>query len=511
MRIALIHISQETNDFNPQPTRLADYESFGILSGPEMLEKLAGHGEIGGFLQVMRREAPEAEIVPVIRAFTVAGGRIDRECFEMFETRIREGLAAAGPLDGLMLQLHGACASEVTDDVEGAQAALCRQILGPNVPIVLALDHHANVTSRIMDSVDALVGHRTQPHDLLDTGRIGAEMLLKLLVDRAWPVMAWRKIPLVTHQEQFLTAQGPMKAWFDRARALEEDPRVLQVANFPMQPWLDVDEGGWSTVVVTDNDPALAEKLADEMAEMAWRMRDDFLEREAVSVDDALHMADAHPEGLVLLSDTGDTVFGGAAGDSNVILEAALRLRVRGPVLIPMISPTAVAALAEAGEGARVTLPLGGCTATEFFTPLEVTGTVRKLADGRDVRLSNYFHQTSVDMGRVAIFETGPVTLMISERRGVAGNVPDAYRAFGVEPADYRIAVLKTASNFQFFADIAARMIRADTRGPGQSDVYSLPWKRLPRPIHPLDPVEDWRAAHPVNQRASQGNSRRAG
>lgn len=503
MRIALIHISQETNDFNPALTTLADYQSYGILEGDEIAQALSGHGEVGGFLEVMQASAPEIEIVPIIRAFTVAGGRIDRESFDLFETRIREGLAAAGRIDGLMLQLHGACASEVTDDVEGAQAALCRDILGPGIPIVLAMDHHANITTQIVDSVDAIVGHRTQPHDLMDTGRIGAEMMLKLLNDKVRPVMVWRKIPLVTHQEQFLTSQGPMKAWFDRARALESDPKVLQVANFPMQPWLDVAEGGWSTVVVTDNDPALAEKLADEMAEMVWNMREAFLEREAISVDDALRAAQAEPEGLVIISDTGDTVFGGAAGDSNVILEAALRLKLTAPVLIPLISKAAVAILAEAGEGAEVTLPLGGCTATEFFTPLEVTGTVRKVADGNGVKLSNYFHQTSVNMGRVVIFETGPVTLMITELRGVAGNVPDAYRAFGLEPSDYKMVVLKTASNFQFFADITSRIIRADTRGPGQSDVYSLPWKRLPRPIHPLDPVSDWRAAHPVNEKNS--------
>ncbi|MCR8726046.1 M81 family metallopeptidase [Frigidibacter sp. ROC022] len=504
MRIALIHISQETNDFNPALTRLSDYRSFGILEGEEMLDKLSGHGEVGGFLEVMRAKAPNCEIVPIFRAFTVAGGRIDRESFEFFERKIRDGLAAAGRIDGLMLQLHGACASVVTDDVEGAQAALCREILGPDIPIALALDHHANITGRIVDSVDAIVGHRTQPHDLMDTGRIGAEMILKILVEKVRPVMAWRKIPLVTHQEQFLTSQGPMKTWFDRARALEGDPNVLQVANFPMQPWLDVAEGGWATVVVTDGDPALAERLADEMAEMAWEMRDDFLVREAVPVDTALRAADAEPEGLVVLSDTGDTVFGGAAGDSNVILEAALRLGVTGPVLIPMISKAAVAILSEAGEGAEVTLPLGGCTAKEFFTPLTVTGVVRKVADGSNVTLSNYFHQSAVNMGKVVIFETGPVTLMITELRGVAGNVPDAYRAFGVEPRDYKMAVLKTASNFQFFASITSRLIRADTRGPGQSDVYTLPWKRLPRPIHPLDKVTDWRGAHPVNRRTTR-------
>ena len=108
--------------------------------------------------------------------------------------------------------------------------------------------------------------------------------------------MAWRKIPLLSHQEQFLTSKGPMKAWFDRARAMEDaDPRVLQASNYPMQPWLDVAEGGWATIVVTDGDQALAERLADELADLAWSLRDDFQVREAVSIDDAVRMADAEP------------------------------------------------------------------------------------------------------------------------------------------------------------------------------------------------------------------------
>src|SRR5690606_14432748 len=170
-------------------------------------------------------------------------------------------------------------------------------------------------------------------HDLYDTGRIGAGMMLRVAAREVRPVMAWRKVPLVTHQEQFLTSKGPMKRWFDAARAKEADPRVLQVSNYPMQPWLDVAEGGWSTVVVTDGDPALAELLADEMAELAWSMRDDFQLREAIGVDEAVRMADAEPEGVVALSDTGDTVFGGAAGDSNVILESILRLGITSRAL----------------------------------------------------------------------------------------------------------------------------------------------------------------------------------
>ena len=93
-------------------------------------------------------------------------------------------------------------------------------------------------------------------------------------------------------------------------------------------------------------------------------------------------------------------------------------------------------------------------------------------------------------MGRTPVFEIGAVTLLASKRRGVAGNLPEVYRAFGVEPAEAKMAVLKIASNFQYFAPITRRVIRVDTPGPGQSDVLSLPRKRLPRPIYPLDPME---------------------
>ena len=493
MRIALIHIGQETNDFNPLPTTLRDYESFGILEGPEILEKLRGLGQVGGHLEAIENSGVAVEHVPIIRAWASAGGRLDRSTYDFFDRKIREGLEAAGPIDGLALQLHGACSADGIDDVEGAQLATCRAILGDRVPIVLGLDHHANVTRRMVELSTAIVGHRTQPHDPFDTGRIGAELLLRILSGKVKPVMAWRKIRLLSHQEQFLTASGPMKTWFDRARAMETDPRVLQASNYPMQPWLDVAEGGWAAVVVTDNDQALAEKLADELGQLAWSLRAEYQKKDAVFIDDAVRMADRAAKGIVVLSDTGDTVFGGAAGDSNLILEAILRLGISGRAIIPLIEPQTVARLVAAGEGASVTLPVGGHADTGFFQPLVVTGTVRRIGSGL-VPVANYY-QDAIDMGRVVVFDVGPVTLLVSELRGVAGNMPDVYRAFGVEPTDYKMAVLKTASNFQYFASITSRVIRVDTTGPGQSDVFGLPWKRIPRPVYPLDPIDDWRGA----------------
>lgn len=492
MRLALIHIVQETNDFNPVPTTLADFEAFGLYEGDEIVGHFGDIGQIGGHFAAIAESGLDVETVPLIRAWSVAGGRITRDAFDFFQGKIRAGLEAAGPIDGLVLQLHGACAAEGIDDVEGEQAELCRTILGPDLPILLGLDHHANITQKTIANCTAIVGHRTQPHDVFDTGKIGTALLLRIITEGLRPVTAWRKIPLLSHQEQFLTSHGPMKTWFDRARAMEADRRVLQASNYPMQPWLDVAEGGWSTIVVTDGEPALAETLADELADLAWSLRDDFQVREAVPVDEAVRKADAAERGMVVLSDTGDTVFGGAAGDSNLILEAILRIGTRGPALIPLISPKAVARLIEAGEGARVTLPLGGDAATAFFQPLEVTGTVRRIGGG-PIPL-DYNHQTEVDMGRVVLFDVGPVTLLISELRGVAGNVPGVYEAFGVDLSTYKMAVLKTASNFQYFAAITSQVIRADTRGPGQSDVFTLPWQRIPRPVYPLETISDWRA-----------------
>ena len=491
MRLALIHVGQETNDFNPVPTTLRDFRSFGLFEGAEMVEKGRGIGQVGGYLEAVERSGRAVETVPILRAWAGAGGRITAEARDFFADRIRSGLRAAGKLHGIAMQLHGACAADGVDDVEGEQIALAREIVGPDVPIVVSLDHHANITGKMVALSDAIVGHRTQPHDPFETGRIGAELLLRIAAREVRPVMAWRKLRLVTHQEQFLTSRHPMKTWFDRARAMEADPRVLQASNYPMQPWLDVAEGGWASVVVTDGDRDLAERLAEELAELAWSMRVEFMKKEAVAVDEAVRMAERDPKGVVVLSDTGDTVFGGAAGDSNVILESILRQGVRSKAIIPLISPGASARLAAAGEGARVTLPLGGDAAPEFFRPLEVTGTVRRVGGGR-VPIAEH-HQREVDMGRVAVFEVGPVTLLVSELRGVAGNLPDVYRPFGVEPRDYKMAVLKTASNFQYFAPIASRVIRVDTRGPGQSDVATLPWRRVPRPIYPLENIASWR------------------
>ena len=242
--------------------------------------------------------------------------------------------------------------------------------------------------------------------------------------------MAWRKILLLlSHQEQFLTSGGPMKTWFDRARSMESDPRVLQASNYPMQPWLDVTEGGWATIVVTDNDHELAETLADELADLAWSLRDDFQVKDAVPVDVAVRMADAAETGIVVLSDTGDTVFGGSSGDSNLILEAILRhFSHQGQGASPddFTAGRWRGWLRPGARARRLRCRWAAAPQQHLPNPIEVTGTVRKIGGGV-VESWEYNHQNHVDRGRTVVFEVGPVTMLISELRGIAGNVPEVY------------------------------------------------------------------------------------
>ena len=197
---------------------------------------------------------------------------------------------------------------------------LCRQILGNKVPIVITLDHHANVTQLMIDSINGLVAHRTQPHDPFDTGKLAGQMLIDILRKAIKPTIAFQKIPMITHQEQFLTNKGPMKDWFDLAREIESYSDVISASTFPMQPWLDVPEGGWSAVVITNDNKPLAKKITNDLAQKAWELRKKFMKFDSLSPENAIRQALAADKGLVVLSDTGDSIFGGATGDAFSII-----------------------------------------------------------------------------------------------------------------------------------------------------------------------------------------------
>ena len=490
-RIALVHLMQETNTFNPVPTTLADFENVALLEGDEVLARSDPSGPIAGAHAAVEASAADVELVPVLRADAQSGGRLTRDTVDELCRRLTHRLRESLPVDGLLVLLHGAAAADGVDDVEGHLLAVIRSAAGSEIPLWLMLDHHANLTKEMTNQCDLLLAFRTQPHDPFETAHDLTRLALRHLSGDIRPTVAWRKMPMITHQEQYLTAYGPMKEWFDRARALEADGRALAVSLFPMQPWLDVEQAGWSVAVATDGDQDAAESLADEFADHAWSMRHRFMEQESLAVDAALRYADDPSSGIVLLSDTGDSVLGGSSGDSTTILGALVAGRWRHRALVPIVDPQLARRLAASRVGDMVTVDIGGW-ANSFWSPLLVTGTVRALGDGV-VELVG-LPQGSVDSGRTAILDVGNVTVLVTEHTGVGAIHPDVYRTLGVEPADHKMIVMKTASNFQYMRAITTSFVRVATPGPTQSDVGSLPWARIPRPMFPLDPIDSWRS-----------------
>ncbi|MEZ4868344.1 MAG: M81 family metallopeptidase [Caldilineaceae bacterium] len=486
MRIAIAHIGQETCSFTPSRTTLDTFRQFGLYEGEEILHKMQGVGPIGGFLAAAAEEELAYTPLPLLQAWGGANGPLTAETLAFLENKLVASLRASLPIDGFFFSLHGAAAAENEPDVEGYLLAAVRRVLGPEIPIVAPLDHHGNLTRRMVEHLDGLVAHRTQPHLPFETGKLAAHQLFAILRGAIKPTLAWRKIPMLAHQEQFLTSRGPMQEWFAHARAYEREPGVVSVSPFPMQPWLDVPEGGWATVVITNDDQALAERLAAEHAQMVWAMRERFWEYESIPVAEAVRRAVAAPKGLIILSDTGDSVFGGAAGDSTHILRELLRQEVDQPALVPIVDPAVVDLAIRAGVGSQISTPLGGKLATDFFAPVEVNATVARIGGGRIE--AEVVGMESFDMGRAVLLEQGTIKMVVSEREGIGGNHPVLYRHFGIEPATAKMAVLKTASNFQYYKDMTAEVIRVDTTGPTMSHLEQFEWRHVPRPIYPLDP-----------------------
>ncbi len=485
MRIALAEIAQETDSFSPMVADLSDFEANGLYFGDDILRRMPSVGPIGGFLEIAAAQPGNVDLRPIVRAWGSAGGTITAATLDFLMERFVAGLKQALPLDGVFLSLHGAAAAEQTDDVEGFVLSAVREVVGDDIPVVVALDHHANITQRMIRHADVLVGHETQPHDPPATGRKAARILFRMLREEIHPVVAWRKIPMITPQDQFLTSAGPMKQWFDLARRLEQRSGVLDISPYPMQPWLDAAEGGWSVVVHTDGDPELARLLAKEMANEAWSLREQFWIHERVAPAEAVRRAAEAESGLVILSDTGDSVYGGAPGDNTCLLRALLDQQVSHMALVPMIDAEALRAATEAGVGAQLTVRLGGKIDQAFCTPITVTGEVTAVSRGFTIDL----HDRGVcDLRQTALLKIGAVHIALLDHRSFAVNHPVLYSHLGIDMADARIVVVKTASNFQFFSRWRKELIRVDTPGTTQSDLAAFRWTRIPRPIYPLDP-----------------------
>lgn len=291
MRFGIAWIGQEQSTVHPAFTGMAAFRAQGLRFGRQLIEQFAGAGMSGGFLDAVRGRRcsdQDVDLVLLVKATAVPGGRVSASTLDKL-TRYRvRSLRAVGGMDALAPPMYGARCAEGVDDVGRHLLSAARTELGHGTPIMLGLDHHADITTEMIRLSDATVGQRTQPHQPFDAGALLGGPAGRPLEGSAHPTMTWLKPRLISDQEQYLTASAPTMTRFDRAR--NGDPRwgSAAVSPFPMQPWPDAQEGGWPVVVVTDGDPDLGGCVADDLPDLAWSLRDDFPLATGVPVSAAL-------------------------------------------------------------------------------------------------------------------------------------------------------------------------------------------------------------------------------
>ena len=487
MKVFLAMLSHETNTFSNVPTDRAQFEARDLRYGGEIVEAYRGTGTcLGGMIRAAERLG--ATLVPSVAAAASPAGRVTRDIYEHVKQRMLADLQTAGRLDGVLLDLHGAMVPEGIDDGEGDILAAVRRVVGPDVPIAVTLDFHGNLGRDMVAQADLLHGYRTYPHvDMAERGVEAVERLTQVIGRRIKPTAAWRKPPLMPPLGRQGTARGPMRRLYDLADEMEKDPKVISVSVFAGFPHADIPDAGLGIYVVTDDDPALAERLAGRLERVAWEHRTEFLHT-ALPVKDAVARALRAPGRPIVLADMADNTGGGAAGDGTEILRELLRVGARSAVVACIWDAAAVRRCIEAGVGARVTLEIGGKVDDRHGAPLPVTGTVRTLSDGRFVHRGPMMTGLPGRLGPTAVVDIADVKVILITYRWQTLD-PEMIRFVGIDPLAEKILVVKSTIHYRAaFEPIAEEIIEVDAPGLSSSNLSRFDFQRIRRPIFPLDP-----------------------
>lgn len=485
MKIAVGMFKHETNTFSPVPTEWRHFGPGGPLFGDAAYEAYRHSGySMAGLLE--QAEAMGGEVFIPIAARALPSAPVSRDAFE----RISDALCAAAlECDVMMLDLHGAMVAEHYDDGEGEMLQRIRAA-APGLPLALALDSHANITPRIARNCTVMVGYRTYPHlDMVETGRLAGRLLRETLAGKLNPTTAVRRCPILPNMLRMVTGEQPMAQLIEAAAAAERDGMscVTVFTGFPLS---DTPDTGLTVVATADGDLARAEAVAQEIVDLAWSLREEF-STAFEPLDEALKRAASIHGGPVLLADISDNCHSGGTQDSMDVIEAALAQGLTGILAGPIVDPEAVAQMIEAGVGATVTLAVGGKSEIPALRtrlrPMRLTGVVKHIADGRFTVEGPVFTGMRVDLGRTVVLDTGPLVLVVSEDR-VEALDPQQFRLFGLEPTRFRYIVLKSKVQYRpAFMPLAKAAIDCNGAGVASMDLAAFDWRKLARPIFPLD------------------------
>jgi microcystin degradation protein MlrC len=481
-RIAVGGFLHETNTFAPTK---ATYDAFvhgggwpSMVRGQDVLTIRNINVGLAGFIGAA--ETRGWELVPTIFAAATPSAHVTGDAYERIAKVIVDGIASAGSIDAVYLDLHGAMVAEHFDDGEGEILSRVRKVIGKDVPLVVSLDLHANVTPDMVEHTDALIAYRTYPHvDMADTGRACARHLALLLKSKQRFAKAFRQLPFLIAISWQATCDQPTKGIYEKLAALESDavPTLSFAPGFPAADFVDCGP----SVFAYGRTQADADAAADTIAAIIESHEDDFDGR-IYSPDEGVQLAMALSKTAkkpIIIADTQDNPGAGGDSDTTGMLRALVRNRAERAATGVIYDPESARAAHQAGVGATVTLALGGKSGIPGDAPYKETFIVEELSDGNFIAPGPYFGGRAMEMGPSACLRIGGIRVVVASHKAQLADQA-MYRYVGIEPTEQKILVNKSSVHFRAdFEPIAEKLLICAAPGAMPADTSTLPWTRL--------------------------------
>jgi microcystin degradation protein MlrC len=490
MRVLLAALYHETNTF---VTELTTIEQFTVLREAELLGCAGDGSPIDGFLEVAAEE--RWTVIPSVSFNATPSGRVADVVFEAFWRELRDtfSVAIVSGIDAVFLSLHGAMVTQTIDDPEGELLERLRALpQAASLPIFGVFDLHANFSSRMAAHANCLVAYRENPHiDARLAASRAARLLARYFRTGQVPRMEYAAVPILWPPTGTGTGAPPMSALELMAREIERQEPDIWVANVVAGfAFADIFDAGVSFSVVTTGS---SEKPQAALAILAARALD--LKEKGIvdehSVDEVLSEILPVKRGPVLLVEPADNIGAGAPGDGTAILRALLRHRAEGAAVI-INDGAAVQALNGVPVGNSARLWIGGKGSVLDEGPVVLEVTLRSRSDGRFTLEDSNSHLAAmqginVDMGPCAVVRVDGVTILLTSRKTPPFDLGQL-RSQQIEPSSLSIIGVKAAvAHRRAYDAISAASFLVRTPGPCTSDLCNLPYRRVRRPIFPLD------------------------
>lgn len=470
--VAIVGIGIECSTFSPARTTL---EMFEPIYGEDILKSYPFFREDSTLLQ-------RAEWKPAMLAWATPGGMVTRECYDTLVNRSLRELQRLMPFDGLFLDIHGAMSVEGLDDPEGDYIIKIRELVGDDVLISTSMDPHGCVSHRLAENTDLITAYRMAPHEdrYISRERAIVNLLDRLESGKGKPAYkAWVKVPILLPGEKTSTRVEPGKSLYAAIEPVEAQDGVIDAAIWMSYPWAD-EPRNHAVVMVTGDDKAQVEQGAKSLAEHFWSVRDKFeFVAPTASLEEVLENALKSDVKPYFISDMGDNPTAGGAGDVTWTLDKLLKRpefkKEGGKRLIyaSIPGPEVVEQAIKVGEGGMVDGYVGAMVDDRYCGPVRIKGKVIKVYDD--------------NVNAQAVIQVGSMQVIVTESR-LPFHYEGDFDRLDLKPREADIIVVKLGYLTEELYAMRADWMMAQTRGGVDQELTQLPYKRLERPIYPLDP-----------------------